>query len=317
APPQDIPQARGARRSPVVSRAMRSQPSLLERISVALRATHLLAFPHQPVPSALSIGDDEAERRARAAEEQRLRATLAGLHAWALPRVAAVFVPTGEAAWRELPLDADAQATLLADPRWPEFADSEPITCTATQHPELWEQLTPWRQQSASRQEIARVTLIPVHIADELRAICALAQGGATGHEVGWLPVAAAVATTGAAGIRALRLELWAQAEARARDAYISLAVHELRSPLTSIKGYAQLLLRQARKSPLPETMQRSVESIEQQSLRMAEMVGEVLDASRIRRGVLELLPPAPTDLVTLALKVAGRRAVFYSQDNI
>src|SRR5262249_25602282 len=86
APPQDIPQARGGRGSPVVARAMRSQPSLLERISVALRATHLLAFPHQPVPSALSIGDDEAERRARAAEEQLLRATLAVLHALALPR---------------------------------------------------------------------------------------------------------------------------------------------------------------------------------------------------------------------------------------
>jgi signal transduction histidine kinase len=63
--------------------------------------------------------------------------------------------------------------------------------------------------------------------------------------------------------------------------------------------------------------MQRSVESIEQQSLRMAEMVGELLDASRIRRGKFELSPPTPVDLVMLAQKVAERRAVLHPQHDI
>ena len=105
-------------------------------------------------------------------------------------------------------------------------------------------------------------------------------------------------------------------AEEQARDAFISLAAHELRSPLTSIKGYAQLLMRQARKSPLPETMLRSVESIEQQSLRMAEMVGELLDASRILRGKLEVAL-ASMDLVPLAQRVVERRRVFFPQHEL
>jgi signal transduction histidine kinase len=105
-------------------------------------------------------------------------------------------------------------------------------------------------------------------------------------------------------------------AEEQAHDTFISLAAHELRSPLTSIKGYAQLLMRQARKSPLPESMLRSVESIEQQSLRMAEMVGELLDASRILRGRLEVAS-ASMDLVPLAQRVVDRRRAFFPQHEL
>jgi signal transduction histidine kinase len=109
------------------------------------------------------------------------------------------------------------------------------------------------------------------------------------------------------------RLAAQAAHEARARDEYISLAAHELRSPLTSIKGYAQLLARQANKTPLPDSMRRSVEAIEQQSLRMAEMIGELLDASRIRRGALELLP-ARAELQAIAARVVERRRPLFPQ---
>lgn len=109
------------------------------------------------------------------------------------------------------------------------------------------------------------------------------------------------------------RLAEQAAHEARARDEYISLAAHELRSPLTSIKGYAQLLARQANKTPLPDSMRRSVEAIEQQSMRMAEMIGELLDASRIRRGALELLP-ARTELQAIAARVVERRRPLFPQ---
>jgi len=95
--------------------------------------------------------------------------------------------------------------------------------------------------------------------------------------------------------------------DGRARDEFISLAAHELRNPLAAVTGYAQLLVRQARKHVLPDAMLRSIAAIEQQSLRMSEMIGELLDASRIRRGTLEV-QAADTDLIPLARKVIAKR---------
>ncbi|HEX9413683.1 MAG TPA: HAMP domain-containing sensor histidine kinase [Ktedonobacterales bacterium] len=80
------------------------------------------------------------------------------------------------------------------------------------------------------------------------------------------------------------------QAEPDERMAFISLAAHELRSPLTTVKGYAQLLLRSARKDPdYPSSRLRALRSIERQASRMSDMVAELLDASRIQRGTFEL----------------------------
>ena len=112
------------------------------------------------------------------------------------------------------------------------------------------------------------------------------------------------------------RLEEVAAEEAQARDAFISFAAHELRGPLTSIKGYAQLLARQARKYPLPDSMLRSVHSIEQQSARMSEMLGEMLDASRIQHGRLDVLP-ASVDLAALINKTVERRRPFFPDHNL
>jgi two-component system, OmpR family, phosphate regulon sensor histidine kinase PhoR len=82
--------------------------------------------------------------------------------------------------------------------------------------------------------------------------------------------------------------------------AFISLAAHELRSPLTSVKGYAQLLIRSARKDPdYPQSHLRALQAIEQQASRMSDMVAELLEASRIQRNVFEL-HARPADLVAL-----------------
>jgi len=87
--------------------------------------------------------------------------------------------------------------------------------------------------------------------------------------------------------------------------------VHELRSPLTAVKGYAQLLLRQARRLGLPPQVTHAVEAVEQEATRMAEMIGEMHDALRIRRGDL-VVHPAPVDLLPLVEHaVTAQRAAF------
>ncbi|HEX7961884.1 MAG TPA: HAMP domain-containing sensor histidine kinase, partial [Terriglobales bacterium] len=184
----------------------------------------------------------------------------------------------------------------------------------------LWEALAPLRARIAEHnwKEVVRLSLLPiVDTGQQVVAwLCMAGLAAAHAHMGQVSSFARSIAAVTTAGMRNLQLAEIARVEGRARDAFISLTAHELRSPLTSIKGYAQLLMRQSTKYPIPEPMLRSVESIEQQSGRMAEMVGELLDASRITRGVLEV-QVAPVDLVPLAHKVVERRAVHFPQHTI
>src|SRR5258707_3239809 len=178
----------------------------------------------------------------------------------------------------------------------------------------LWKALAPVRaalEQQAGRQ-LDTVALAPVVDRGSLVALFAFQLVAQTIGLEDALALAGAVATAAGAGMRALRMAEEASAGARARDAFTSHAAHELRGPLTSLKGYAQLLARQARKNTVqvPDSILRSAEAIEEQSARMADMVCELLDASRIQRCTLAPLQPTRVDLVALATKVVERQRV-------
>ena len=95
----------------------------------------------------------------------------------------------------------------------------------------------------------------------------------------------------------------------RAKDEYISVAAHELRTPLTSLKGHAQILLRRAQQGGWAEGDQRSLRTIDEQVDRLNELIGRLLDVSRIRLGRLQL-QRRPTDLVSLARNVCEEMQV-------
>lgn len=74
------------------------------------------------------------------------------------------------------------------------------------------------------------------------------------------------------------------------RDRFISIASHELKTPLTSIKGVAQLTLRMRSVDPLPvERVWRNLETIDIQSDRLRLLIDDLLDVSRMQAGRLEL----------------------------
>lgn len=76
----------------------------------------------------------------------------------------------------------------------------------------------------------------------------------------------------------------------RARDQFLSIAAHELRTPVSSIKGYAQMLLRAQRKGEIPvERLKRSLETIDSSTDRLTLLTSDLLDVSRIRLGQLPL----------------------------
>ena len=76
----------------------------------------------------------------------------------------------------------------------------------------------------------------------------------------------------------------------RLRADFLGLVSHELREPLTSIKGSA-VNLRESLHSLDPAEVFQFIRIIESQSDRMRDLIGELLDAARIETGQLSVTP--------------------------
>lgn len=79
------------------------------------------------------------------------------------------------------------------------------------------------------------------------------------------------------------------QLEAR-KDAFISMASHELRTPVTSLKAFTQVLQRRLRKQPDadPQTL-LVLDRIEEQVNRQTRLISDLLDLSKMQAGYLAL----------------------------
>jgi PAS domain S-box-containing protein len=101
------------------------------------------------------------------------------------------------------------------------------------------------------------------------------------------------------------RLYHEAQQAIRMRDQFLSIASHELKTPLTSLVGHAQLLQRRfQRGKEWTEQDERSVHTIVNQTARLQRMITTLLDISRIQTGQLSIECSA-FDLRHLAARVA------------
>ncbi len=99
------------------------------------------------------------------------------------------------------------------------------------------------------------------------------------------------------------RAMLWQEAreEVRERDEFLAVAAHELRTPATALQLQIQLLRRLAKRSlhDLPRLLAAKVDGLERQTRRLSALVNELLDVSRIRRGIE--LSYEPLDLAEVA----------------
>ena len=87
------------------------------------------------------------------------------------------------------------------------------------------------------------------------------------------------------------------------KDQFLSIASHELRTPLAAIKGYVQMLQRQRLRNEVsldPAREVRMLNNMNQQLLRMNDLIGEMLDVSRIQNGKLQLHYDADVNLVEI-----------------
>ncbi len=88
----------------------------------------------------------------------------------------------------------------------------------------------------------------------------------------------------------------------RLKDEFVSLASHELRTPMTAIKSYAWML-REERSGTLNEKQKKDVNIIYASTERLIRLVNDMLNVSRIEAGRLTI-NPQPLDLAQLAQDV-------------
>ncbi|MGI8551836.1 MAG: ATP-binding protein [Dehalococcoidia bacterium] len=92
-----------------------------------------------------------------------------------------------------------------------------------------------------------------------------------------------------------------------AADDFMATAAHDLRTPLTVLKGGAQMIRRQlAQEAPNQEMIANGADLIDAQVNRMEELLSNLLDVTRLLQDRLDIRP-APTDLRAVVDRVAGR----------
>lgn len=115
------------------------------------------------------------------------------------------------------------------------------------------------------------------------------------------LDMAEALALRAAQAIQNSKLYREAQEAVRTREEFLSIAAHELKTPLTTLQLQLQNLIRTARRG---EMKLDALENAAYQGRRLGHLIGNLLDVSRISAGRMEL------DRETMDLSVAVHHAV-------
>ena len=85
----------------------------------------------------------------------------------------------------------------------------------------------------------------------------------------------------------------------RIREEFLSVATHELRTPVAAVSGYAQLAQR-ALAAGQSDRLGDAVDSVVRQSRRLGALITQLLDASYVHGGQFEI-EPRPTDISAVA----------------
>jgi signal transduction histidine kinase len=121
------------------------------------------------------------------------------------------------------------------------------------------------------------------------------------------LVIAEELARRCAHAVENARLHQEAQTALRAREHFVAVASHELRTPIARVKGYAEMLQTAYADGTLPpELLERGLRRIEDASDRLTALVRDLLDVSRMSSGALPLRP-REMDLVELLRDLVSR----------
>lgn len=193
--------------------------------------------------------------------------------------------PPGSA---ELVLQAVKGGCALLRPVWKSLADVAPDAET---------------RKLLARLDAASLMVVPLMARD--RALGALTLVGSASRPAfgeSELSLAEDLARRAALAVENARLYGEAQAAIRVRDDFLSSATHDLKTPLTAIKGQAQLIHRRIGRTDTPEAARviEMVGRIESATTKMVGLIDQLLDVAQLQAGRPLALMRRPTDLVAI-----------------
>jgi signal transduction histidine kinase len=130
--------------------------------------------------------------------------------------------------------------------------------------------------------------------------------GDAVSRSIRYAIARAAAEQERSARIREQAARVESEAAQRARDDFLLAAAHDLRTPLTILRGYTQVLLRRATGEAA-----ELLTAMDSAGQRMNAGINELLDVARLPTGAALELRCAPVDIVAIAGRVA------YEQERI
>jgi two-component system OmpR family sensor kinase len=94
------------------------------------------------------------------------------------------------------------------------------------------------------------------------------------------------------------------QASERRAQRFVSDASHELRTPITSLRGFTEVLIRGGKDDP--ETLQRVLSLMKNEAERMTDLVNDLLTLARLDEGHI----PTPTDIDLIDVAIESLQEV-------
>ncbi len=104
----------------------------------------------------------------------------------------------------------------------------------------------------------------------------------------------------------------------RLKDEFTAMAAHELRNPIAVLRGYSQLLLRQAEcgKGGTSGWPLDAIRAMDLATTRLVELTDDLLDVTRLQAGRLQLAHE-PVDIASLVRRVVARQQVTTSRHTL
>jgi signal transduction histidine kinase len=171
-----------------------------------------------------------------------------------------------------------------------EWLDEQPRTATGE---------SDWHLHLLQTIGFRSVMIVPMAIAGQTLGAITLVSAS-SGRRFGpqELEVAEDLAHRAALAINAARLYREARDAVRGRDELLAVASHDLRTPLTAIKGRIQLLRRRASHA-MPD-LTSDLDQMESSADRMARLIAELIDIATVQSGRSLDLRRQATDLIGL-----------------